>query len=591
MNARDCELLRDFVENGSEDAFREIVENYTGLVYGTACRSLGDRHLAEDAVQSTFMILARKARGLSRQVMLGSWLYRTVSLVCSHMKRAAMRRRKWEAVAKKTTELTGALRGEAETTWAFVEPLLDRALQSLSAKSRDAVVSRYLLGKSTMEIAAELGIRENTAAARISYGIRKLRERLATLGVQVSAGLLVTVLGAKAAEAAPLEIVGAAHAAGMAAATGASVATAAAVASEKVMQAMLWAKVKLAAVCVATTAAVVGVGAPVARHLLSPAKWHPGHYIVHDWTGGSLERTLGQAGRDPVLTGVMRSYAWAALEPSQGRYDFSAIESDLQYVESIGKRLFIVFKYKSDSGIGNDAIPAYLHGPDYGGGVYVDTKNGRQAVRWNVNVQQRLFALIRALGARFDKEPCVEGISNVDTSVRMRLDELEAYIRQNPATQPYDDDAFIASIKAEMNAMKEAFPHSVAIYNIDFLPNQRRARELCEHALAVGVGIGGPVAVENRWLEMGAYGHHAKLAGQVPLGNYMHWGGYGQRRADGTPVTVEEVLFFARDRLRLNYLFWQHREPQFTEQVLPALRKYGHVLDRRKPVCAGRWIG
>jgi len=141
------------------------------------------------------------------------------------------------------------------------------------------------------------------------------------------------------------------------------------------------------------------------------------------------------------------------------------------------------------------------------------------------------------------------------------------------------------------DAFRAIVERYVVLYNIDYLPRQRRAKELVEHALAVGVGIGGPVSVSNKWLEMGAYRHHAKLSGKVPLGNYVHWGGYGQKHPDGRAATMQELLFFAEDRLRLNYLFWQHREPYFTEQVLPMLRKHGNVLDRRRPECVRGWLG
>jgi len=48
-------LLRDYLRNGSEAAFRQVVARYVGLVYSTALRRLGgDSALAEDIVQMVF---------------------------------------------------------------------------------------------------------------------------------------------------------------------------------------------------------------------------------------------------------------------------------------------------------------------------------------------------------------------------------------------------------------------------------------------------------------------------------------------------------------------------------------------------------
>src|ERR1041385_6669918 len=86
-------LLREYVENGSEQAFRRLVEQYIDLVYSTALRRLaGDRHRAEDAVQLVFVDLARKSKTLPANIMLGGWLHRHTCFVVSNLSRADSRR-------------------------------------------------------------------------------------------------------------------------------------------------------------------------------------------------------------------------------------------------------------------------------------------------------------------------------------------------------------------------------------------------------------------------------------------------------------------------------------------------------------------
>src|SRR5471032_1689941 len=72
--ASDAELLSEYVRTRSAEAFAAIVERHSGAVYSTCFAILRDRHLAEDAAQSAFLVLVRRAASLSRDVILPGWL-------------------------------------------------------------------------------------------------------------------------------------------------------------------------------------------------------------------------------------------------------------------------------------------------------------------------------------------------------------------------------------------------------------------------------------------------------------------------------------------------------------------------------------
>ena len=101
-------LLAEYVERGSEAAFREIVERYLDLVYSAAIRLVeGDANMAEDVVQTAFADLACTARTLSREVLLGGWLHRHTCFIASKTMRSERRRQIRERRAVEINALQG----------------------------------------------------------------------------------------------------------------------------------------------------------------------------------------------------------------------------------------------------------------------------------------------------------------------------------------------------------------------------------------------------------------------------------------------------------------------------------------------------
>src|SRR5947207_8447385 len=99
MTMGDWQLLQAYSRNRSEAAFAELVRRHLDWVYSVALRHVGDPHLAEDVVQSVFVLLARKARDLGPGTLLGGWLFRTTRFVAAHARRTEQRRKSREATA------------------------------------------------------------------------------------------------------------------------------------------------------------------------------------------------------------------------------------------------------------------------------------------------------------------------------------------------------------------------------------------------------------------------------------------------------------------------------------------------------------
>src|SRR5262245_30948292 len=92
----DPDLLDQFIAKASPEAFAQIVDRHAAMVYATCLRILGDPHAAEDATQATFLVLMKKAPGLSRNTVLGVWLFRAATFVARNARKGLTLRRRHE---------------------------------------------------------------------------------------------------------------------------------------------------------------------------------------------------------------------------------------------------------------------------------------------------------------------------------------------------------------------------------------------------------------------------------------------------------------------------------------------------------------
>ena len=117
----DIALLREYVEHDSGEAFAALVARHVDKVYSVALRHTGNPHAAEEIAQAVFVILARKARSLSKSVILSGWLYHAARLASLTFIRSEVRRARREQEA-----YMQSLSNEPEAAvWPEIEPLLE----------------------------------------------------------------------------------------------------------------------------------------------------------------------------------------------------------------------------------------------------------------------------------------------------------------------------------------------------------------------------------------------------------------------------------------------------------------------------------
>lgn len=196
----DRELLRRYVQEGSEDAFTEIVHRHVNLVFGSARRQLGgDASLAQDVAQSVFMTLAVKAKSLPNTAHLSAWLYTAVRFTVSHTVRAEHRRQ----IREQKAQILHSLSEESDSHPIPEIPsrFFDAVLERLNEGEREAILLRFFEGQSFAAIGLTMQLSEDAARMRVGRALEKARKLFAKRGIKSSSAALGAALTSQAVAA------------------------------------------------------------------------------------------------------------------------------------------------------------------------------------------------------------------------------------------------------------------------------------------------------------------------------------------------------------------------------------------------------
>ena len=187
----DAELLRAYRETHAEQAFAEIVLRHGAMVLRTCRRVLGNGHEAEDAAQAAFVVLARRPTAV--QSPLPAWLHWVARNTSLNLVRARERR----AYHEKTAGAILAMDRDAAPDHLREE--VDAALAALPETLRQAVILRYLEGRTQHEAASMAGCPQGTMGRLAAEGLARLRAILHQRGTIVTSVLLTSFLAQVAA--------------------------------------------------------------------------------------------------------------------------------------------------------------------------------------------------------------------------------------------------------------------------------------------------------------------------------------------------------------------------------------------------------
>lgn len=177
-DAPDEALLVAFA-NGDRAAGRTLLDRLAPKLFSHAARVLADRTEAEDVVQETMLRLWKMAPDWRQgEAQVSTWAYRVAVNLCTDRLRSRVHRPQVgiDGIAEPASTIASAVEQMTETERSAA---LDRALEILPDRQRQAVVLRYLEGLSNPEIAAIMDIGVEAVESLTARGKRALTAALA----------------------------------------------------------------------------------------------------------------------------------------------------------------------------------------------------------------------------------------------------------------------------------------------------------------------------------------------------------------------------------------------------------------------------
>jgi len=162
-----------------QQAFGELVHLFQDMAYSVAYGTLADFHLAQDAVQESFVTAYRQLNQLREPLAFPGWFKQIVYSQCHRLLRG-------KQLPTKPIEATADLISTEPDPALAVEDfeLKDKVLAAIQAlPEREQIVTKlfYLNGYSQSEIAKLLQIPVTTVKKRLQYARQHLRGVMASM--------------------------------------------------------------------------------------------------------------------------------------------------------------------------------------------------------------------------------------------------------------------------------------------------------------------------------------------------------------------------------------------------------------------------
>ena len=168
-------------QQGSDEAFTQLVETYQKPVYNLCYRMLGEPEAAEDAAQETFLRAYQNLHRYDSSRSFGTWILSIAAHYCIDR----LRKRKFSVFSLDAEDEDGmpfelpdpdSPNPEAESGKREDRERLHLLLKDLDVTDRAAVIMRYWYDYSEVEIAQSLNLTVSAVKSRLHRSRRALAE-------------------------------------------------------------------------------------------------------------------------------------------------------------------------------------------------------------------------------------------------------------------------------------------------------------------------------------------------------------------------------------------------------------------------------
>lgn len=180
----DRELVEQF-KAGDEDAFQCLVLKYGDRVYRHCFKMVRNAEDSQDLTQEVFLKVFRSFGKYDDQNSFGTWLYRVTANTCLDFLRKKKRTITTVQTEGDPEQLAGAILDtskvrtpEDHAVESEVLRILNKAVNTLPEKLRDAFILKEFEGYSLVEIAAMLGTCKGTIKTRLHRARQTLQAAL-----------------------------------------------------------------------------------------------------------------------------------------------------------------------------------------------------------------------------------------------------------------------------------------------------------------------------------------------------------------------------------------------------------------------------
>jgi RNA polymerase sigma-70 factor (ECF subfamily) len=170
-DCRDDQGLIAAANDGECAAFEVLYHRYRDWVAGLAFRFTGDRDLALDILQETFIYFLKKFPGFTLTCQLKTFLYPVVKHLSLQARRKADRYSLDDSAMDEWVETAPAPVSTSESAEALTD-----VLANLSEQHREVLLLRFLDGLSLQEIAIAIEIPLGTVKSRLHHALESLRQ-------------------------------------------------------------------------------------------------------------------------------------------------------------------------------------------------------------------------------------------------------------------------------------------------------------------------------------------------------------------------------------------------------------------------------